>query len=93
MTKVMTLQKLDSKFTVEIHVLNAGEIMEGFGGSRNGLKAIKTASLITREHEPATGTRDTEHDINDPKTWDWLAKRFNDESWVAKITDVNAEQD
>lgn len=74
--------------THEIHMLNVGDVFEGFGGSRHPLEAGRdfhtgtkhrkpTASLVVRRISPMI-TEDKEHDINDPAVWKWIARLIND---------------
>jgi len=51
-----------------IYLLNPGDCFQGFGGSKSGLVAKKTASLIVRESGPY-GTEDVEYDINKANVW------------------------
>ena len=68
MSKIMTLKTEHSTF--EIHLLNAGEIFPGFGGSKRGLLVTETASLIVRRYCHQSGSmEDSEHDIDCPKAW------------------------
>lgn len=69
MTCVMKL--INEHETVEIHLLNVGQTFVGFGGSKRGLTARKTASLITR-HKAPWGTHDIEYDIDNPRPWKWV---------------------
>lgn len=64
--------------TVEIHMLNPGQLFDKFGGSRSGLVVGKTASLITRRIS-AMGIVDRELDIYDADIWEWLARLINGE--------------
>lgn len=66
----------DPPARVEVHVLNAGEFFEGFGGSRHGLVVRETASLITRWISPFD-FKDTEWDIHDPRPWKWFDELVN----------------
>ena len=79
--KVLTLRF--GKETHEIHMLNVGELFEGFGGSKRGLVVgenqppkKRTASLIVRRNS-VMGTEDKEMDIHDPTFWAWMARMLN----------------
>jgi hypothetical protein len=71
----------------EIHVLNPGECMEGFGGSSRGLVVGKTASLITRR-TGKWGQHDIEHDIFAENIWEWIAQLMNLCDGTVKATSV-----
>lgn len=73
----------------EVHLLNVGDIFEGFGGSRHQLVAghdfntgkrhkKPTASLILRRRS-RMGCEDVERDIHDPQFWSWIARIINGE--------------
>jgi hypothetical protein len=64
--KMLELSK--GGFRVEYHVIKPGENFPGFGGSSRGLTAVKTPSLIVRQHSEG-GLRDVEYDVHDPKAW------------------------
>ncbi len=85
------MKVLELKFgpeTHEIHLLNVGEVFDGFGGSRHPLVAGQdfqtgekhkkpTASLVIRRIG-AMGLEDKERDITDPAFWAWMARMLND---------------
>jgi hypothetical protein len=81
-TPVLTF-KLENLDTVSVYLLNVGDFMPGFGGSRHSLQARETASLITR-HVGPMGLRDTERDLDDPSTWQWLARLMNSPTCTAE---------
>jgi hypothetical protein len=71
----------------EIHLLNVGEVFEGFGGSKHPLVAGRnfatgekqkkpTASLIVRRRG-VMGIEDKELDIHNPNFWAWMARMLN----------------
>lgn len=85
MAKVLTLKFGDEAH--EIHILNVGEVFEGFGGSRHPLVAGRnihtgekqkkpTASLVIRRTSPM-GIEDKEREIHDPIFWAWVARMLS----------------
>jgi hypothetical protein len=76
MTHVLTLKT--GKTTVEVHLLNPGEVFPNFGGSRHGLLVRKTASMVVRTRSPFD-CRDVEYDIHDHGVWTWIADIVNRE--------------
>lgn len=88
MTKVLTLKFGEAKSeTTEIHILNVGDVFEGFGGSRHPLVAGRdfasgrkhskpTASIVTRRHG-VMGVENKEMDINSPDFWAWIGRLIN----------------
>lgn len=88
MTKVLTLKFGEAKSeTTEIHILNIGDVFEGFGGSRHPLEAGRdfasgrkskkpTASIVTRR-TGVMGVEDKEMDINSPDFWAWIGRLIN----------------
>lgn len=88
MTHVLTIRKKGSKDGTEIHVLNPGESFPNFGGGEQSLVAKKTASIVTRARYSGT-LSDTENNIYDANTWEWLARLINDKD---KDSDIVAER-
>lgn len=85
--KVLTVT-LDNELTYEIHMLNPGDVFEGFGGSKHPLVIGRdfatgdrlkkqTASMVVRERGPM-GLKDNEYDIHDLRIWRWIAALIND---------------
>ena len=83
--KVLTVKFGDE--TIEPHMLNPGDVFEGFGGSRHPLIAgldfatgekqkRQTASLVMRREGPM-GMADKEFDIHDATVWAWIARMIN----------------
>lgn len=70
MSKVLEIK--GPRVRYEFHMLNVGEVFPGFGGSRHGLQAKGTASIVVREVS-AMGLRDTEYAIADQSFWRWIA--------------------
>jgi hypothetical protein len=87
--KVLTLKYGETESeTTEIHMLNVGEVFEGFGGTRHPLVAGRdyttgekhkkpTASIVTRRRG-VMGVEDKELDIFSPSFWEWIARLIND---------------
>lgn len=87
--KVLTI-KIGENHSTEIHMLNPGEVFDGFGGSRHGLAVKKTASLITRVREGML--QDTERDITDKHVWEFIAKCINGEIKAEALIDFPEEK-
>lgn len=70
----------------QVYLLNAGDWFPGFGGSRSGLVAVKTASLIVRQ-TGNMGLTDTEYTVNDQKVWNRIfnvahAAKYQPQPWI-----------
>lgn len=88
MAHVMTLE-LDG-LVVEVHMLNAGDRLPYFGGSKSGLVVQKTASIVTRS-KGSGGCKDVEYDIYDASVWKWIDELIN---WHgAKVVSVQPCED
>lgn len=74
--QVLNLVSQDGKTSVQIHMLQPGEFFPHFGGRKSGLYAGTTASLVTR-WVAASGLKDTEYDIADPRPWKWVEELIN----------------
>jgi len=83
--KVLTITS--PGYTHEVHMLNVGDVLEGFGGSKHPLEAGRdfqtgarqkkpTASMVVRSTS-AMGPHDVEYDIDDPSIWNWIAQSIN----------------
>jgi hypothetical protein len=69
MTPAMIFEECgEDKTTYEVYLLNPGNIMQGFGGTRQGLLVRKTASLILRCKIHGSVT-DVEYDLRDENAW------------------------
>ena len=77
MAHILTLISPTGKTRLEVSLLNPGECFPRFGGSSQGLVAHKTGSLITRWVDEASGYKDTEYDIHDPRPWKWVDELIN----------------
>jgi hypothetical protein len=51
-----------------VYILNVGDTFQGFGGSRHGLTARKTGSLIISYFDHGS-RRDVEYNLTDPDAW------------------------
>jgi hypothetical protein len=81
--KVLTV-RLNATDTVEVHLLNVGEKLANFDGSRHDFQAgydfrtgrkNRPASLILRQHG-LDGFHDRELSITEPAFWTWIGKRI-----------------
>ena len=63
---VMDFRAFESRYRV--YLLNAGDHFHGFGGSRHGLVARKSASLVVSITNHMRS--DTEYSINDKDAWE-----------------------
>lgn len=72
MAKAILVLKVNTGRTrYEVYTLNVGDTLTPFGGSRSGLQARKTASIVVREIS-SMGLRDTEYDIHSRSVWGWI---------------------
>ena len=71
---------------IDIFMLNVGEMLTPFGGSKSGLLVRKTASMVVRTKDQQ-GTTDVEHDIHDPRVWAFMARVINRQvaEWTATV--------
>lgn len=83
--KVLELKSIEGHNRYEIHVLNSGDVFENFGGSKHGLVAQKTASLVVRSR--GVDLRDVEYDIYDAGVWAWIGRLIDGQL----VTVVRAE--
>jgi hypothetical protein len=81
-TLCMTVKCADGT-SVEVHMLNPGDSIPHFGGSKHSLVAHKTASIVTRT-QTSMSREDYERDVYDPDFWRWIARLINGE--VKEIT-------
>lgn len=83
--KVLTV-RLNATDRIEVHLLNVGEKLANFDGSRYDFQAgynfktgrknrPATASLILRQHG-LDGFHDRELAITEPSFWEWIGKRI-----------------
>ncbi|CAB4197179.1 hypothetical protein UFOVP1304_53 [uncultured Caudovirales phage] len=66
--------------SVDVYLLNVGEVFEGFGGSKSGLCVHKTASLITRHNQPGF-CQDREWDLAHEGGWKWIRSLTTQYGW------------
>lgn len=81
---------VDKGVTFEIWLLNPGDSCK-LGVSKDmhfpRQPGDKTASLVHVRIDETWGTEATEHDIDDPKIWEWIQK------WMAAGFDTLKEQE
>src|SRR4051794_3071988 len=90
MAKVLTAKT--GTETIEVHMLNPGEVFPGFGGSCTGLLVGKTASLVTR-HISRMGTVDRELDILNLGFWKWIAGVMRGDEKVDSVVADEAREE
>jgi len=82
---VITLKAANTQ--VDIFMLNVGEHLTPFGGSKSGLVVRNTASMIVRTEYADGSVTDVEHDIYSPKVWAFVARAINGglTKWTATV--------
>lgn len=73
--------------TIDFYLLDVGQCVEGFGGSQSPLCAVKTASVVIKDHSVG-GAFDYEYSLNDPRVWDWLYRLTQNEQITAVVPPV-----
>lgn len=73
--------------TIEVTLLNVGQIFEGFGGSKHPLVAGRDFATGTKDKKPTAsiivrrtsrmGLHDKEYSIQDPDFWTWVKNLMN----------------
>lgn len=70
----MTFTRKQGRRYIEFYLLDVGQCVERWGGSRQGLCAQKTASVVARDNDAAGGCTDYEYSLNAPAVWDWIRR-------------------